>query len=102
MSLKRSILVGTAALVLVLLPLGGSVFAGATPADVQSSSQAAAQVDNTNTNTNLGFLFAIYIITWAGFFAYIFVVSRRQRSLEREIDRLQRLLDQQGEVAGKG
>ncbi|MDA1258304.1 MAG: CcmD family protein [Chloroflexi bacterium] len=34
---------------------------------------------------NLGFLFAIYLVTWAGFFFYIVVVSRRQRNLAREI-----------------
>lgn len=37
---------------------------------------------------NLGFLFAIYLVTWAGFFAYIFIVSRRQNDLAREIKSL--------------
>ena len=64
----------------------------------------AAQVvgqDNTNTETNLDFLFAIYIITWAGFFTYIFIVSRRQRTMEREIESLKQLMSQQ-QSAEKG
>jgi CcmD family protein len=44
-------------------------------------------------NTNLGYLFAIYIITWAGFFAYVFLVSRRQRELERELKELRAMLE---------
>ena len=39
---------------------------------------------------NLGFLFAIYIVTWAGFFAYVFIVSRRQGHLAQEINALKR------------
>jgi CcmD family protein len=45
-------------------------------------------------NTNLGYLFAIYIITWAGFFAYVFLVSRRQRELERELNQLKAMLEE--------
>ncbi|MCH7593361.1 MAG: CcmD family protein [Chloroflexi bacterium] len=37
---------------------------------------------------NLGFLFAIYLVTWAGFFFYIFIVSRRQNDLARDIQAL--------------
>ncbi|MBI2965518.1 MAG: CcmD family protein [Chloroflexi bacterium] len=53
-----------------------------------------------NPNTNLGYLFAIYIITWAGFFAYMFLVSRRQRDLEREIRQLRQLVEQKTKPAG--
>ena len=41
--------------------------------------------------TNLGFLFAIYMVTWAAFFAYVFVMSRRQRDLHRQIEQLKGL-----------
>lgn len=50
---------------------------------------------NTNTNTNLGYLFAIYIITWAGFFAYVLMVSRRQKDIERELARLRERLGEE-------
>ncbi len=51
---------------------------------------ATAVVDREqgDLERNLGFLFAIYIVTWAGFFAYIFIVSRKQNDLTREIDAL--------------
>ncbi|MBT3941711.1 MAG: CcmD family protein [Chloroflexi bacterium] len=51
---------------------------------------ASAVVDREqgDLERNLGFLFAIYIVTWAGFFAYIFIVSRRQSDLAREIKAL--------------
>lgn len=52
---------------------------------------ASAVVDREqgDLEQNLGFLFAIYLVTWAGFFIYIFIVSRRQHDLAREIRALQ-------------
>ena len=41
---------------------------------------------------NLGFLFAAYSAVWILLFAYVFVLSRRNRSLEREIEELRALL----------
>ena len=38
-------------------------------------------------------LFVVFAITWAGFFAYIFFVSRKQRELQREVVRLRVRLD---------
>lgn len=80
-----------AALLLVLIPATTVVFASSDP--VATAAALSAQ-ENTNPNTNLGYLFAIYIITWAGFFAYIFIVSQRQRVLERQIDDLKKLLEE--------
>ncbi len=89
------------ALLVLLVPAGAVALASAGGPPEVAVEIAAQENANTNTETNLDFLFAIYIITWAGFFAYIFVVSRRQRTMEREIKDLRRLLtDQQG--TGKG
>ena len=41
---------------------------------------------------NLPFLFAVFIITWAAFFVYVFYMSRRQREMQSEIDALKRAL----------
>ncbi|MDP6823308.1 MAG: CcmD family protein [Dehalococcoidia bacterium] len=51
---------------------------------------ASAVVDREqgDLERNLGYLFAIYLVTWAGFFVYIFIVSRRQSDLSREISAL--------------
>lgn len=42
--------------------------------------------------SELPWLFAVYAITWAAFFGYVFVMSRRQREMQREIDALNRAL----------
>ena len=38
--------------------------------------------------TNLGYLFAVFAITWALFFAYVLYLGRKQRVLQYEIARL--------------
>lgn len=43
---------------------------------------------------NLDFLFAAYSAIWILLFLYISVLSRRNRSLEREIEDLRELLEQ--------
>ena len=55
----------------------------------------AAEHGQTNSafdESPLPFLFAVYTITWAAFFAYAFYVNRRQRELRREIEELRRIL----------
>lgn len=55
----------------------------------------AAEHGQTNSafdESPLPFLFAVYTITWAAFFAYAFYVNRRQRELRREIEELRRTL----------
>lgn len=87
------------ALLLLLVPAGAVALAS-----VGGPSEAAAEIaaqQNTNTETNLDFLFAIYIISWAGFFIYVYIVSRRQRTMEREIVDLRQLLTKQ-QSTGKG
>ncbi len=43
---------------------------------------------------NLPFLYAVYTITWAAFFGYIFLLSRRQREMRREIKALRKALEE--------
>ncbi len=47
-----------------------------------------------DAEANLPYLFAVYIITWAAFFAYVFYLSRRQRDMRSEIEALKRALAQ--------
>jgi CcmD family protein len=47
---------------------------------------------NLRGESELPWLFAVYIITWAAFFGYIFMISRRQREMRKEIDMLKRAL----------
>ena len=42
---------------------------------------------------NLSYLFAAYTAIWLVIFGYLFSLSRRQRSLEREIESLRKALE---------
>jgi CcmD family protein len=46
---------------------------------------------------NLNFLFAAYSAVWVLLFLYILVLSRRSRSLEKEIEELRELLQRRGQ-----
>ena len=50
--------------------------------------------DGLEGESELPWLFAVFFITWAAFFGYVFVMSRRQREMRREIDALRRALAQ--------
>ena len=50
--------------------------------------------------SELPWLFAVFFITWAAFFGYVFVMSRRQREMRREIDALRKVLAQREAEAG--
>ena len=60
------------------------------------TAMAAASAQDAPGESNLGFLLAGTLLTWAGFFAYAFYISRKNRDLRREIEELQRLLDERG------
>ena len=79
--LRRHTVAVTAAVVAWLLTAGVALAAG------------TAQ-DEYDPERNLPFLFAVYTITWAAFFAYAFYVNRRQRELRREIEELKRALEE--------
>ena len=49
--------------------------------------------EGRDPEANLPYLFAVFLITWAGFFGYVFVMSRRQREMQREIEALRLALD---------
>ena len=45
--------------------------------------------------SNLPYLFAALTASWAGFFAYVFFVSRRQQELQKDISELRISLEQE-------
>ena len=51
--------------------------------------------DGFDREGNLSFLFAVYIVTWAAFFAYTFYINRRQRELKKEIEDLKKMLEKE-------
>ena len=84
----------TTALLLILLAAGAltqSEYAGAYEAATALSADSTAQ-QQARGEAELPWLFAVYIITWAAFFGYVFVMSRRQREMRAEIEALKRAL----------
>ena len=55
----------------------------------------------SDPEANLPFLFAVFIITWAAFFVYVFYVSRRQREMQGEIEALKRALEERDRQASE-
>ncbi len=45
---------------------------------------------------NLNFLFAAYTVVWVFLFLYVLTLSRRNQTLEREIEELRQLLERGG------
>ncbi len=64
-------------------------FAAITVTSRNGVAVSVVERESGRLETNLSFLFAVFAITWAGFFAYIFFVSRKQRELQRQLARLQ-------------
>jgi len=58
---------------------------------------AGVASEHGGTDSNLGFLFAAFAVTWAGFFGYVFYVALRQRDLRREVRALRRALEEREE-----
>jgi CcmD family protein len=56
---------------------------------------ATVTVVDADPGPNLPYLFAVYIITWAGFFGYVFVMARRRGEVQREIEALRAALADQ-------
>ena len=57
--------------------------------EVVPQQQGAEEEDG---ESELPWLFAVFAITWASFFGYVFVMSRRQREMQREVEALTRAL----------
>ena len=77
---------------IVAAVLAAPVYAGSGIVDHAASATAFAQASASDPEANLPFLFAVYILTWAGFFGYAFYMSRRQRDMRRDIDALRQAL----------
>ena len=48
----------------------------------------------SDSEANLRYLFGVYTVTWAAFFAYTFYMTRRQRELRQQINELRRALEE--------
>ena len=59
------------------------------------------EVDGSEAEANLPYLFAVFIIAWAGFFGYVFVMARRRREMQREIEALRAALAEKGRLSAQ-
>ena len=93
-SISRSAFVGWMLVVVIVIGvamLSSGVAAGAedaVPSPQPGAAGQQAEEGGSDPEANLPFLFAVYLITWAGFFGYTFVMSRRQREMRRELEAL--------------
>ena len=86
-----------------------SMFGGVTAFASFDPAQSATQITVTpqvaeearEPEANLPYLFAVFIITWALMFGYVFYMSRRQRALQNEIEALKGALDEKQGAASK-
>ena len=85
--LVAAIVVGVSALSLADVALASEA-EDAAPSPLPGISGQPAEEGESDPEANLPFLFAVYLITWAGFFGYTFVMSRRQSEMRRELDAL--------------
>ena len=91
----RSIIIAISAVILlaaVLTPTASAVAYDSAPIITTVAATADVPAQQQRGEAELPWLFAVYAITWAAFFAYVFVMSRRQREMQREIDALRRAL----------
>jgi CcmD family protein len=95
--MRSSTLVGCVLVVVIVLGVAalslGNVALASGAEDTAPSPQPGisgqqAEEGDSDPEANLPFLFAVYLITWAGFFGYTFMMSRRQREMRRELDAL--------------
>lgn len=88
----RSFIIAAAVILLAaaMVPGATAVAYEGSPA-VATTADAPAQ--QQRGESELPWLFAVYVITWAAFFGYVFIMSRKQHEMQREIDALRRALD---------
>lgn len=53
------------------------------------------QQEHRDPEANLPYLYAVFSITWAAFFLYLFFISRRQREMRQEIEELKKALKEE-------
>jgi CcmD family protein len=78
------------AVVVTMSAVASETYASSDQSDVVSDAPVAPPEEHEDGegDSELPWLFAVFFITWAAFFGYVFVMSRRQREMQREIEAL--------------
>ena len=58
------------------------------PSQTNSSIETISEEEQINTQTNNGliYVFIAFLITWIGFFFYLYYLSQKRKELEKEIN----------------
>lgn len=91
MAARAVLVLAALALALAALAAPPAALAAGVPeaADAQGEVRLGAQgEDGGDPEANLPFLFAVFIITWALFFAYVVYMTLKRRAMEREMEAL--------------
>ena len=95
----RAALAVLVAVIIVALYSVGAPVAQASEESPEAASTETVSVpqpqdaaEDNDPEANLPYLFAVFIVTWAVFFGYLFFVSRRHREMRREIEALKETL----------
>ena len=91
--MKRIAIAAAAIIILAAVILPGAAAVAHAYDEPYAPIAAEVPAQQRSGEAELPWLFAVYAITWAAFFAYVFFMSRRQREMQREIDTLKRAID---------
>ena len=91
---RASIVIVLVALALTVSSMLTTVWASDGQPPIAPETITAPLEHGDGPEANLPFLFAVYMITWGAFFAFVFYMSRRQREMQGEIEALKRALTQ--------
>lgn len=64
----------------------------------EGGERATVTVVDADPGPNLGYLFAAFAVTWAAFFVYVFMMSRRQKAMRDEIEALRAAITGNGKA----
>ena len=92
LSRKKALLYGLVTVVIGLAFVAIQTTGFAYDGIIAMAEPIADPLEHTRGESELPWLFAVYIITWAAFFGYTFVMSQRQREMRREINILRRVI----------
>jgi CcmD family protein len=57
--------------------------------------------EDSDPEANLPYLFAVFIVTWAVFFGYVFYTARSLREMQRELHALRAALSEKERLPGQ-
>ena len=105
MAARAVLVLAALALALAALAAPPAALAAGAPdaADTQGEVRYGAQEEGSgDPEANLPFLFAVFIITWALFFAYVVYMTLKRRALEREMEALRAVIAERDATRSPG